>query len=121
MVMNLKIKICGMRDPDNIRCVAELKPDYMGFIFYSGSPRHFDSTVDPFNDIIIEGIGKVGVFVNEPPKSVLKKAGEYHLDMIQLHGNETPEYCSIVKKEGFPLIKTVRIFTEKDFNNLEVF
>lgn len=119
--MNLKVKICGMKDPDNIRLAAQLKPDYLGFIFYPGSPRHFTGTVDPFDDIIPRGIEKVGVFVNEPPDSVLRKAEVYHLDMIQLHGNETPEYCSYLKDRGIPLIKAIRINTEQDFNDLELF
>jgi len=119
--MNLKLKICGMKDPDNIRLVALLKPDYLGFIFYSGSPRHFSSAVDPYNDLIPKGIGRVGVFVNEQIDSVFKKVVSYHLDMIQLHGNETPEYCSHFKDKGIPLIKAIRINTDQDFNDLEKF
>jgi len=119
--MNLKIKICGMKDPDNIRLVAELKPDYMGFIFYSGSPRHYSGTVDPFIHMNAQETGKIGVFVNEPIDSVLNKAERFHLDMIQLHGNETPAYCYHIKKEGLPIVKAIRIFKEKDLNNLGIY
>jgi phosphoribosylanthranilate isomerase len=119
--MKLKLKICGMRDPDNIRSVVKLKPDYLGFIFYSGSPRYFSGMAGLFHDMIPEGIGKIGVFVNEQPDTVLKCIEAYHLDMIQLHGNETPEYCSYLKDKGIPLIKAIRINTEQDFNDLEVF
>ena len=108
-----------MKDTDNIKSVAQLKPDYLGFIFYPGSPRYFSGTVDSFNDIITGEIGKIGVFVNEQPDRVIQKVKAYHLDMIQLHGNETPEYCSHIKEEGIPLIKAIRIRAEQDFDDLE--
>ena len=119
--MNLKIKICGMKDPENIRQVAELKPDYLGFIFYAGSQRYFSGNFDPLNDMIPKGIGKVGVFVNEQLYTVLKKIEKYQLDMVQLHGHETPEYCSHLKDQGIQLIKAVRVKTEMDFIDLGKF
>ena len=110
-----------MKDPDNIRLIAKLKPDYLGFIFYSGTPRHFSGSASLFHDMIPEGIGKIGVFVNEQPDTVLKNIEAYRLDMIQLHGTETPEYCFYLKNKGTPVIKAIRINTEKDFNDLEKF
>jgi len=110
-----------MRDPDNIRLVAGLKPDYMGFIFYPGSPRHYSGTVDPFIHMDAVEIGKIGVFVDEPVNSVLYKAERFHLNMIQLHGNETPEYCYLIKKEGLRVIKVIRISKASDPDNLKIF
>jgi phosphoribosylanthranilate isomerase len=119
--MNLKLKICGMKDLENTRLVALLKPDWLGFIFYPGSPRNFTGIVDQYNKVIPGEIGRVGVFVNEHPENVLKKVEVYNLDMIQLHGNETPEYCSHFSDKPIPLIKAIRINTAEDFNDLEKF
>jgi phosphoribosylanthranilate isomerase len=119
--MNLKLKICGMKDPDNTRLVALLKPDYLGFIFYHGSPRNFTGFIDLSNNVIPAEIGRVGVFVNEQPETVLKKVEVYNLDMIQLHGNETPEYCFHFRDKAIPLIKAIRINGAEDFNDLEKF
>jgi len=110
-----------MKDPDNIRLVCELQPDFMGFIFYSGSPRYFEGTDDPFSHTDVQGTEKVGVFVNETVESVLYKIGRYKLDMVQLHGNETPEYCSTIKRAGIPIIKAACINNHKDLENLSVF
>jgi phosphoribosylanthranilate isomerase len=69
--------------------VALLQPDYLGFIFYDKSPRFFEGSIPE----IPQGIGKVGVFVNATPEEISKKIKEYDLDVIQLHGEETPRFC----------------------------
>ena len=87
----MKIKVCGMRNRENLSSLIALKPDFVGFIFYNKSKRY----VDEFPQIKFpENIKKVGVFVNETPQEVIKKVNEFDLDCIQLHGNETPEYIS---------------------------
>lgn len=87
----MKIKVCGMRNGENLSSLIALKPDFVGFIFYNKSKRY----VDEFPQIKFpENIKKVGVFVNETPQEVIKKVNEFDLDCIQLHGNETPEYIS---------------------------
>ena len=81
------MKICGMKH--NIAEVAELQPDYLGFIFYEKSPRYFDSEEIPS---IPEDVKKVGVFVDEKISKVLELTKKHSLDFIQLHGNESKEY-----------------------------
>jgi len=86
----MKIKVCGMRDSDNIQSLLALKPNFVGFIFYNKSKRF----VADFTKVdYTKGIKKVGVFVNETIEEVLKTVTEYNLDCVQLHGNESPEYC----------------------------
>ena len=86
----MKIKVCGMRDSDNIQSLLVLKPDFVGFIFYNKSKRF----VADFPEVNFpKGIKKVGVFVNETIEEVIKKVTDYKLDCVQLHGNELPEYC----------------------------
>ena len=85
----MKIKICGMKYGDNIVKVAELKPDYMGFIFYPGSSRCISESIPD----LPESIAKVGVFVNEEINQVVKIVSERNLQAVQLHGDESAEYC----------------------------
>ncbi len=77
----------------NTEEVASLMPDYLGFIFYEKSPRNFTTTIPTISDTI----QKVGVFVNEDPMVIGSKIKECGLDVIQLHGEESPEYLSALK------------------------
>jgi phosphoribosylanthranilate isomerase len=119
--MGMKIKVCGMKHPDNIRAVVNLKPDYLGFIFYPGSPRLVqDETVLKASDKF-GNIKKVGVFVNEETSVILKKGNEWSLDYIQLHGDESPEQAVVLKREGFGTIKVWRMDETFDFKHLKPF
>ena len=94
----MKIKVCGMRNSENLQGLLALKPDFVGFIFYNKSKRF----VDCFPQIAIpKEIKKVGVFVNENVEEVLKIVEKYQLDIVQLHGEETPEYCKELKISRF--------------------
>jgi phosphoribosylanthranilate isomerase len=114
------IKVCGMREPENIRNVAAIrKVDLVGLIFYAQSPRFVDSaeTADALTDIRETGI--VGVFVNEVPEIVIRKCAEYHLDYIQLHGNESPEYLIDIMKLLPGRVKIIKAFSIKSEEDLE--
>lgn len=88
--MKIKLKICGMKIPENIQEIGDLEPDFLGFIFYKNSVRNYtDDTIIS----ISEAIKKVGIFVNEKQSNIIKIINKYHLDYIQLHGNETESYC----------------------------
>ena len=112
---NLKLKVCGLRDTENIKDIIDVKPDYMGFIFYKPSPRYVgDSFSLELMNTIPLTIKKVGVFVNEDIENLINIAGKYRLDMVQLHGDEPPGYCKKLEGKGFRIIKAVRIFSKKD-------
>jgi len=83
-----------MKYQENIKAVAGLQPDYLGFIFYEKSPRNFDTAIPAIPDTI----KKVGVFVDEPSSQVVAKIAKYGLKAIQLHGDESPEYCKALKE-----------------------
>ena len=83
------VKVCGMREPDNIRAVEQTGPDWMGFIFFPHSSRH----VSLRPAYLPERCKRVGVFVNEVTPAILQKAEEFDLHYIQLHGTETSEQC----------------------------
>lgn len=88
------IKICGMKYQDNIVDIAALQPDYLGFIFYGKSSRFFNGTMPQ----LPPSIKKVGVFVNAPLDEIVKKIDYYGLDLVQLHGEESPEFCEELKR-----------------------
>jgi phosphoribosylanthranilate isomerase len=94
----MKIKVCGMRDSENISSLIALSPDFIGFIFYRKSSRY----VTDFPQVEIPStIKKVGVFVNEKLDEVLKMVINYQLDCVQLHGNETAEYCQKLRQFSY--------------------
>ena len=120
--MKLKIKICGMREPGNILEIAALHPDFMGFIFYSESPRYAEKILDPaITGRIPAGIRKTGVFVNSDYDYISRIAAEYSLDTVQLHGNETAGLCNSLMERGIRVIKTFSITANEDFKRCFVF
>jgi phosphoribosylanthranilate isomerase len=114
---DIKLKICGMRDVENIRGVTALSPQYMGFIFYRKSPRFVgDDFVMP---VISPGIKKVGVFVNETTEAILNTASRHDLALIQLHGNETPEQCRELKARRLGVIKVFSVGENFDWSTVQ--
>lgn len=90
----LKIKICGMKDPDNIAGVIMLEPDLLGFILYRQSPRYVSlKEAAVLTSAIPSKIQKTGVIVNESIENAVKIARSGIFDILQLHGDESPEYC----------------------------
>jgi len=111
-----------MRDKSNIQELVKISPDFVGFIFYHGSKRYVGRYFDPaIMNIIPANTGKVGVFVDEEIDSVCKKSDIYGLDLVQLHGRETAEYCRQLHARGVPLMKVFGIDEEFDFTALEPF
>jgi len=102
-----------MRNPENIMDVAALRPQYLGFIFYPASPRFVgDDFSIPTN--LPSSIKRVGVFVSASNTVIMKKAKALKLDLVQLHGNETPAQCAELKAAGLSVIKVFSI--DDDFN-----
>jgi phosphoribosylanthranilate isomerase len=112
----LKLKICGMKYPENIQDIALLKPDYLGFIFWDQSSRKFDLNEIPKLDPKIK---KVGVFVNASINEIILKVNQFKLDVIQLHGNESVIFCKNVKKLGVEVIKAFSIDNTFNFNSVK--
>lgn len=103
--------------------VAALRPDYLGFIFWEPSSRYFNGKIP----LIPEAIKKVGVFVDAPIEEVIKKVSSYDLEAIQLHGNESAEYCQAISKalkiksDKIEIIKVFPIQSGFDFEQLNAF
>jgi len=117
----LKIKICGMREPDNIREVSGLKPDYMGFIFYPGSRRYAGSLSPADLKDFPESIDKVAVFVNASREGIISTCQAYSIRILQLHGDESPDLCQSFREEGFQVIKAFRVRQLLDLKEMDRF
>lgn len=119
----MKIKVCGMRDAENIAQLSKLDIDFMGFIFHQSSPRNFYSDNEKKSDELFDKmkcipthISKTGVVVNKDIDSVVSYISSFGLNAIQLHGSETLEYCKNIK-DKFPtiiILKAISVENETD-------
>jgi phosphoribosylanthranilate isomerase len=109
-----------MRDPENIREVIQYLPDYIGFIFYYGSPRYVGNQLEDIQKVNIPvTIRKVGVFVNEYLSKILQMRELLPFDIVQLHGNEAFTLCEKLKKQGLEVVKVFSVDEDFDFNQME--
>ncbi len=111
-----------MRDRLNIMAVTEAGPDFLGFVFYPGSPRFVGRDIDPVR--LREAAGEmvtVGVFVNESPEHMVDVARSYGLNLLQLHGAEPVSSCEALKNAGFGVIKAFGLDESFDFGKLTPF
>ncbi|WP_422358732.1 phosphoribosylanthranilate isomerase [Reichenbachiella sp.] len=106
----MKIKVCGIRNQDNLSFLNATEVDFIGFIFYDKSKRNFDD--GDLSGRIESNKRKVGVFVNETIEKVESIAQTYSLDCLQLHGDESPGYCRKLKESGFKLFKAFSVHNQ---------
>jgi phosphoribosylanthranilate isomerase len=112
----IKVKICGMRNIINIAEIAMLRPDYMGFVCYERSPRYAAELNHAVLKSLFPSTLSVGVFVNAKIEHVVETAEYYRFNVLQLHGDETPEYCAELKtKYKCEIIKALGVRSEDDF------
>ncbi|OEK05123.1 phosphoribosylanthranilate isomerase [Roseivirga misakiensis] len=115
----MRLKVCGMRESENIEQLLALKPDYMGFIFFDKSSRNAEESL---NEELLKSFPaetkKVGVFVNAPLENLKGKVHQYELDYVQLHGDESVEYVAELFAIGIRVIKVFSIGERFDFSQL---
>ena len=93
----MRIKVCGMTQLDQVNALDEMGVDFAGFIFYSKSPRYIGNKIEPDQLRRLKlKIAKVGVFVNMAYEELMRTVEDYRLDMVQLHGDESPRFCEQV-------------------------
>lgn len=115
----MKLKVCGMRETENIGSVALRNPDFMGFIFHRASPRHVG---DQFSIPDLPGaIARVGVFVEQSADEIIFLQKRHSLDFIQLHGGQSESTCSDLKERGLQIIKVFSVGSSFDFNIVKKF
>ena len=107
------VKVCGMRDAVNIRQLEALGIDWMGMIFWPKSKRYV-STSPVY---LPQHVRKVGVFVDASLDAIRQHVEDYQLDIVQLHGQESPEMLKVLKP--LTLIKALNIATPEDLQKTE--
>ena len=137
----MKVKVCGLREPENIRDVEALGVDMVGFIFWKDSPRYVSmisanagiipdyawdqgarnphsSLLSPHSSLLSQ---KVGVFVDDMPQNIVTRVYNYKLDWVQLHGSESPVMIDNLKRTLIPdikpdikIIKAISVNTKED-------
>ncbi|MEM7655916.1 MAG: phosphoribosylanthranilate isomerase [Bacteroidota bacterium] len=116
----MKLKVCGMREQGNIEGLMALRPDYMGLIFFAKSPRNVDESLDAAW-VKAQAMEKVGVFVNADLGTIEGKIRDYGLNLAQLHGKESPEFCAAVRNLGVQVIKVFSVGQAFDFAQLTAY
>lgn len=116
----IRLKVCGLTLPDNLRAVAALRPDFVGFIFHPKSRRCVGDalTRDTLSELPAD-IKKVGVFVDEDPTAIQARVTTLGLDAVQLHGHETPATCAALRAAGIAVIKAFAAGERFDFATLK--
>ncbi len=104
------VKVCGMREAENIAAVSQLGLQMMGFILFDRSPRYV-SDVAPSTPL---GVKRVGVFVNAQQQQIEEMVERHNLDVAQLHGSESVELCRELRSRGLMVIKAISISTHDD-------
>lgn len=104
----MRIKVCGITRMNDLQALVDNGVDYAGFIFYEKSPRFAGNKIDARSVRETTGIIKAGVFVNAPLEQIQRTVSDYALDLVQLHGDETPEFCAAVRA-FIPVVKAFRI------------
>ena len=116
-----KVKFCGLSRECDIKFANELKPDYIGFIFWEKSKRYIDfQKAEILKKILIHEIQAVGVFVDELPEKIADLANNNIIDVIQLHGHENNSYIEKLRSlTNKPIIQAFKISSEKDVENAD--
>lgn len=113
--MIVKVKICGITNVADAQAAVDMGADILGFNFYNKSPRYV--TIEQAASLVYKVpaiVSLAGVFVNAEPGLIREAARHCDLDWIQLHGDESPEFCEHFKTDGPNIMKAVRIKTRED-------
>lgn len=121
--MKTRVKICGLKEAEHIKIAAEAGASYVGFVFFEKSPRNV--TVAQAKSLAIDvpmGVAKVALTVNADNAFLDQLLETVPLDMLQLHGKETPERVLEVKERyGLPVMKAIGIATEEDTKQIDLY
>lgn len=112
----MQLKVCGITQLEQLLALQEIGVDYAGLIFYGGSPRfigahNLEASILNQNDISIK---RIGVFVNAKEDEILKAVDDWKLEMVQLHGEESPVFCEKISNH----VKTIKAFRVKEEESL---
>ena len=108
--MRTHVKFCGLVRPEDVDTAVALGVDAIGFVFYPKSPRCLDAAqAAALRRRLPSYVCAVGLFVNEPVSRVTETASQVGLDVLQFHGDETPEHCALAASDRLAYWKAVRM------------
>lgn len=116
----IKIKVCGLTRLTDLEQLADMGVYYGGMIFYKKTPRFVNNKLDAEAVRNFKGLKKTGVFVNETLDEVIRIINSYGLDVVQLHGDESPAFCEILRKY-VQVTKVFRLTTKDDLKKTKVY
>ncbi|MGH1458970.1 MAG: phosphoribosylanthranilate isomerase [Paracoccaceae bacterium] len=123
MTSDIRVKICGLKTPADVEAVAEAGAAYAGFVFFEKSPRHV-SVVQAHDLALLApvGLAKVALVVDADDAALDRITGEVALDMLQLHGYESPERVAQIKdRYGLPVMKAVGVADASDLPLIDLY
>jgi len=113
----MKLKVCGLREPQNIEQICQLDIHYVGFHFHKASPEFIGDRISfDFVRSLPKHIRKAGVFADQDSYAIFSAVARYDLDLVQLQGKESPAFC----RELRPYVKVAKAFEVSDHFNVEI-
>ena len=121
--MTVQAKICGINDAAAMQTAVANGAGFVGLVFYPQSPRSITpGTAAKLAALAPDGVTKVGLFVNPDNALLTRVLDEVPLDLLQLHGDETPERCAEIRKRlGRPIMKVIKVATLEDVGTANVY
>lgn len=121
--MSIHVKICGLTTPDAMRAAVDGGARYVGLVFYERSPRHVTvSLAAELARTVPTGVRTVGLFVDPSDEALEHTIGSVPMDLIQLHGTETPDRVADIRRMfGLPVMKAIRVAGPKDLAEVPSF
>jgi len=118
--MAAEVKICGLTDAESIDAAIEAGAEYLGFVFFAKSPRAVTPAQAAELTQFIEGVQKVGLFVDPDDALLNEVVTQVRLDLLQFHGSESPERLAEVRLEyGVPVMKVIPVAEAADLKAAE--
>lgn len=120
---DVRFKICGLTAPEHVRAAADAGAGYVGFVFFGKSPRHLDETrASELAHLVPAGIAKVALVVNATDEELDSIVSTVPLDMLQLHGKESPDRVSEVRERfGLPVMKAIGVAEAEDLSAIDLY
>ena len=120
---DVSVKICGLTAPDHVRAAAEAGARYVGFVFFPKSPRHVDvATATELAQLVPAGVAKVALTVNATDAELDQLVAGVPLDMLQLHGKESPDRVAEIRTRfGLPVMKAIGVADADDLAAIDLY
>lgn len=119
----ISVKICGLTAPEHVRAAAEAGARYVGFVFFPKSPRHLEiEAAAAMAHLVPVGVAKVALTVNASDAELDRLVADVPLDMLQLHGKESPDRVADIRQRyGLPVMKAIGVAEPEDLMAIDLY